>query len=245
MTKIFDALERAQQEQSPAGSKPGTLDQTYYPQLKTLGRLDKILIELYDGIATLVHEAGGNAVEFMGPRARAGSSQLLRRLAQVITDHMGKSVLYINVNQLGGWHGAQMPGASRDGLAKALRQRCSVDEAIEQVGNSRLYTTGLFPYESDDVTALINSADFKNMLDLLRDRFDLVLLDPPPALVSPEALALSNEADVVVLVVESELTRWQVAQVIKEKVEIRGGKIAGVVLNKRRYYIPQFIYKRL
>lgn len=245
MTKIFDALERAQQEQSPAGSSSGNLDQTYYPQLKTLGRLDKILIELYDNIATLVHETGGNAVEFMGPRARAGSSQLLRRLAQVITDHMGKSVLYINVNQMGGWHGAQMSVGARDGLAKAMRQRCSVDDAIERVGNSRLYVTGLFPYESDDVTALINSADFKNMLDLLRDRFDLVFLDPPPALVSPEALALSNEADIVVLVVESELTRWQVAHVIKEKVEIRGGKIAGVVLNKRRYYIPQFIYKRL
>jgi len=52
-----------------------------------------------------------------------------------------------------------------------------------------------------------------------------VLLDPPPALASPEAFALSSQADVVLMVVESELTRWQVARLIKEKVEIRGGKM--------------------
>ena len=239
MTKIYDALERAQQESS------GNMGQTFYPQLKTLGRLDKILIELYDGIMKLVHEAGGNAVEFIGPRPRSGSSELLRRMAQVIADHLGKSVLYINVNQQGGHHGAQLPAGVGEGLAKAMRQRCSVDDVIEQVGNSRLSITGLFPYDGEDVTALINTADFKNTMDTLRDRFDLVLLDPPPALASAEAFALSSQADVVVLVVESELTRWQVAQVIKERVELRGGKISGVVLNKRRYHIPQFIYKRL
>lgn len=243
MTKIYDALERAQQEQTPSGG--GDPSQTYYPQLQSLSRLDKILIELYDSIVTLVHEAGGNAVEFLGPRPRSGASELLRRLAQITADYMGKSVLYINVNQLGGRHGSQLPAGVGEGLGKAMRQQGSIDDAIEQAGNSPLYITGLFPYGTDDVTALINSPDFKNTLDLLRDRFDLILLDPPPALTSPEAFALSSQADVAILVVESEITRWQIARVIKEKVEIRGGKIAGVVLNKRRYHIPQFIYKRL
>ena len=240
MTKIYDALERAQQEKSSGG-----MGQTFYPQMKTLGRLDKVLMELYDGIAKLMHESGGNAVEFIGPRSGSGSSELLRRMAQVVTEHMGKSVLYINVNQMGGRHGAQLPAGVGEGLAKAMRQRCAVDDVMEPVGNARMYITGLFPYEGEDVTALINTADFKNTMNALRDRFDLVLLDPPPALASPEAFALSSQMDVVVLVVESELTRWQVAQLIKDKVELRGGKISGVVLNKRRYHIPQFIYKRL
>jgi Mrp family chromosome partitioning ATPase len=49
----------------------------------------------------------------------------------------------------------------------------------------------------------------------------------------------------VILVVESGKTRRQVALTAKRKLEGAGGKILGVVLNKRRYYIPEFVYKRL
>jgi hypothetical protein len=36
-----------------------------------------------------------------------------------------------------------------------------------------------------------------------------------------------------------------VAQSIKDRISKRGGKVLGVVLNKRRHYIPHWIYKRL
>ena len=51
--------------------------------------------------------------------------------------------------------------------------------------------------------------------------------------------------DGVVLVLEAEKTRWQVADKARESIENHGGKVLGVVLNKRRYYIPDFIYSRI
>jgi Mrp family chromosome partitioning ATPase len=51
--------------------------------------------------------------------------------------------------------------------------------------------------------------------------------------------------DGVVLVVEAEKTRWQVVENLKEKIQNVGGNIIGVVFNKRRFYIPEALYKRL
>ncbi len=51
--------------------------------------------------------------------------------------------------------------------------------------------------------------------------------------------------DGVIIVVEAEKTRWQVALSLKEKIINNGGNILGLVFNKRQYYIPQFIYDRL
>jgi Mrp family chromosome partitioning ATPase len=51
--------------------------------------------------------------------------------------------------------------------------------------------------------------------------------------------------DGVVLVVEAEKTRWPVAENVRDKIKGSGGNILGIVLNKRRYYIPEWVYKKL
>jgi Mrp family chromosome partitioning ATPase len=51
--------------------------------------------------------------------------------------------------------------------------------------------------------------------------------------------------DGVVLVVEAEKTRWPVAETVRDKIKNSGGNILGIVLNKRRYYIPDWIYNKL
>jgi protein-tyrosine kinase len=49
----------------------------------------------------------------------------------------------------------------------------------------------------------------------------------------------------VVLVVEAEKTKWPVIQDVKEKLISHGGNILGIVFNKRRYYIPRWLYNRI
>jgi Mrp family chromosome partitioning ATPase len=79
----------------------------------------------------------------------------------------------------------------------------------------------------------------------MRDKFDYVILDAPPVPAFPECLVLCAKVDGVVLVVESGKTRRQVALRARKQVEEVGGKVLGVVLNKRKYYIPEWIYRRL
>ena len=58
-------------------------------------------------------------------------------------------------------------------------------------------------------------------------------------------MGLVSQVDGVILVVEAEKTRWQVALNVKEKILQHGGNLLGVVFNKRQFYIPNFIYKYL
>ncbi len=79
----------------------------------------------------------------------------------------------------------------------------------------------------------------------LKERFELIIVDSPPATMFPDGPGIVSQVDGVILVVEAEKTRWQVALAVKEKIVKHGGNLLGIVFNKRRYYIPQFIYRHL
>jgi protein-tyrosine kinase len=92
---------------------------------------------------------------------------------------------------------------------------------------------------------LFDSSRFDRLLQGVREKFDYVILDGPPVPAFPECLVLCAKVDGVVLVLESGKTRRQVALRARKQVEEVGGKMLGVVLNKRKYYIPEWIYRRL
>jgi Mrp family chromosome partitioning ATPase len=54
---------------------------------------------------------------------------------------------------------------------------------------------------------------------------------------------MPNAADGIILVVEAEKVRPVVVSRAKQSIEEHGGQVLGVVLNKARRYIPQFIYR--
>jgi capsular exopolysaccharide synthesis family protein len=89
------------------------------------------------------------------------------------------------------------------------------------------------------------SPGFNQELELVREEFDYVVVDAPPVHGSPETLILASKVDGIVLVVKSEKTRREVAIKAKKQLEAAGGKILGVVMNKRKYYIPEWIYRHL
>ena len=63
-----------------------------------------------------------------------------------------------------------------------------------------------------------------DLWERLREQFSLILIDAPPAAVSPMGFSLLNRCDGVVLVVRAEKTRWQEAISVKEKIVREGGK---------------------
>jgi Mrp family chromosome partitioning ATPase len=79
----------------------------------------------------------------------------------------------------------------------------------------------------------------------MRKNFDYIILDGPPAISSPEVRFISSKVDGTILMLESGKTRRHVALKAKRDIEMAGGHFIGVVLNRRKYYIPKWIYKRL
>jgi Mrp family chromosome partitioning ATPase len=79
----------------------------------------------------------------------------------------------------------------------------------------------------------------------MKTQADWVMFDAPHINSYDDSIALAARVDGVIMVVEAEKTRWEVAEHAKQRVENSNGKILGVILNKRQSHIPDWLYKRL
>jgi Mrp family chromosome partitioning ATPase len=83
------------------------------------------------------------------------------------------------------------------------------------------------------------------MLSVLREQFDFVIFDGSPLRDYSESCFLAEKMDGVILVVEAERTKTEVLRKIRKDLESTGVNILGVVLNKKRKYIPQYLERFL
>jgi Mrp family chromosome partitioning ATPase len=81
-----------------------------------------------------------------------------------------------------------------------------------------------------------------NFLEEVRDRYDYVVVDSAPVLRSSDSLALSGKMDRVIFVAEANQTRYEVINDVENHLEGKA-RLAGIVLNKRRFVIPKALYR--
>lgn len=75
--------------------------------------------------------------------------------------------------------------------------------------------------------------------------YDTVVIDAPPVVMSPETPPIAPLVDGAVMVVLCGKTKRETVQRSINLIEQFNGRVLGVVLNRKRYYIPDFIYRRL
>ena len=88
------------------------------------------------------------------------------------------------------------------------------------------------PIDLEIVDALVNR---------LRPQFDFIVIDGPPVNRYADASVLATKVDGVILVVEADSTPVVEAEAAKRQLDKVGARILGVVLNRRRSYIPAFL----
>src|SRR5215831_8538218 len=82
-------------------------------------------------------------------------------------------------------------------------------------------------------------------VDALRVSFDNILIDCGSVKASSDAALLGSSVDGVVVVVNAGESRRDEIMNAQRMIETGGGKFLGFVLNKRRYPVPEWLYKRL
>ncbi len=92
---------------------------------------------------------------------------------------------------------------------------------------------------------VLSSEAYGKELKALGNKFNYVIIDGTSIFGFSDILVSAKHFDGIVLVVEFRKTRWEVLQEAKDKLTRVGGKILGVVLNKRIYYIPKAIYEKV
>jgi len=96
-----------------------------------------------------------------------------------------------------------------------------------------------------DPARFLRSPRFQQVLTELRSRFDYVLFDTPNISQYADCLVMGPKVDHILLVVRAHHTKRQVVEHAKEEIEKHGGKLLGVVLNRRQFFIPDLIYQYL
>ncbi len=144
------------------------------------------------------------------------------------------------------------------GLANVLKDTASLDEALKEtkVPNLYLLPAGVLPKGSDSVTPaeLFSSEAMQHLLQRLKERFDLVIIDTPPMMAVADPSILAPMADGILLVVELGHVTKTAVQEVKEQLELAQAKILGAVINKasrkrgydyyRDYYYYHDYYER-
>jgi Mrp family chromosome partitioning ATPase len=88
-------------------------------------------------------------------------------------------------------------------------------------------SAGRLPRSAFDI---LNVRRLQELLRPLRERYDLILIDSPPALSLADAGVIASAADGSVFLVRWGATRKETARFATSQVEASGGRIVGVVL---------------
>lgn len=83
---------------------------------------------------------------------------------------------------------------------------------------------------------------YQFILSQLHNTYSYILLDAPAVNESSDTIALASLFDGAILVVAAESAKKEVSKSAKHLLENHGATLLGSVFNKRRYFIPQWLY---
>ena len=125
--------------------------------------------------------------------------------------------------------------------------RIDLEEAVQKtpVAHFSLLPSGPHP---PNPAELLNSRKMKELLDVVRKRYEIVLIDLPPVLAVVDPMIVAALADMTVIVLKTgKTTRKPLLRTIEELRKAKA-RIAGVIFNdaeskKGTFYTPYFQYE--
>ncbi len=199
---------------------------------------------LYYSINALLPDCQSKIIQFIGANEGEGTTTITRALARVISEKFGKSVRIVDTEMQKSGQLLYFDFEFEGSVNKSLREDSLVSNQNRHALKPKLFVKShsrkiAFNNQNSD---LLGNSD---ILEDMRSKLDFIFVDSLAVNISSSDLTISHKVDGVVLVVEAERTRWKVVENVRDKIIKHGGNILGVVLNKQRHYIPEFIYKKL
>jgi protein-tyrosine kinase len=248
MGKTYEALERAQKE-----FHKNLLEIPHKPRSPLIVRESRQISmkapadrfhELKTRLTTRFSEGSIKTIMFTSTAHGSGSSTTAVNFATTLARDCRLNVLLIDANLRTPRLHELFDIEYNKGLSNLLTMEEDETLLYKKAGHGNLY---VIPSGKKGIGPLtiFESVRFEKKLKMMRERFDYIILDAPPMNGYAESRVIATKVDGVILVIESGKTRSQVAIRAKQELEEAGAKVLGVILNRRKYYIPDWVYKRL
>lgn len=246
MSKIFEALVKAEQTPQPQPRTvkftPLNLFQDKRHPIKVDFDLDPFLEEQYQKLrrrlAPQPDQPSVKAIMIAATTHGEGATTTSAILASMLARSGHSKILLVDANlRTPALDGVFNDAESPEGLTDVIASDKPVETAIYQTNFSNLFLLPVGrPHSSPSY--LFDGDPISNLLVLLKERFDFIIFDGAPLDGYSESFFLASKVDGVILVLESERTKKQVVKKIKKELEWGPINLLGIVLNKKRKYIP-------
>jgi capsular exopolysaccharide synthesis family protein len=174
-----------------------------------------------------------------------GATTLATYFAAALADRGTGRVLLVDANlQAPNLHGI-FGVTSSPGLYEILSQGKALSSAIQPTSVANLDILPAGKADQPDTRKLFESKNFRDIISQWQHEYDFVVFDMPAVWEESHAAVLGSAVDGVLMVIEAEKVRWQVAQRAKARLEDGGALFVGGILNKRRFYVPAWLYNKL
>lgn len=169
-----------------------------------------------------------------------GKSTTLFNLAYVCAEQ-GSKVLIVDSDLRRPVQHKMVGLPNRLGMVNVLTGEIKVEEAIQETGVPNLWmlTSGRLRRGS---LGIMNNQRLRAVMDVLKDKYDYVLMDSPPILGVTDAAILASEADGVLLVVQYRKYPKIISLRAKRMIENAGGHVMGAVLNNINIMRDDYYY---
>lgn len=115
------------------------------------------------------------------------------------------------------------------GLANLIAGTAKLDECIRTIGNVDMMPAGMVPPNPQE---LLSSARLTNILELLKTRYQRIIIDSPPTMAVSDSKLLATSCDALIYVVRAEHTSIPLVQKGMGQLLQNNAPITGVVLNQ-------------
>jgi capsular exopolysaccharide synthesis family protein len=130
------------------------------------------------------------------------------------------------------------------GLSDLITNGSCVDDTLINIGidNLTVLPAGNIPHNPAE---LLGSAKMKNLIGLLKAKYDYIVLDTPPIIPVTDAGLVGAQTDGLLMVIQANRTQKGIVEHSQGLLKQAQAKILGYVLTNIQYHIPGYIYRYL
>lgn len=199
---------------------------------------------LRNSLEAALEKKTGRVLLFTSAMHGEGTTTMAVAYARLLAMHEGHRVVVIELNARTPALAARLGLTTPEGVTHYFSSRRSLESLVSRPAGEAFDAVHVGVADATLIQINLERA-FPHLVEEALRMYDTVIIDAPPVVVCPETPPLSPFVDGAVLVVHSGRTKRETVERSVKQIQQFQGRVLGVVLNRKRYYIPYFIYKRL
>lgn len=254
VSKIYDALRRAERDKGlfGIGRKKRRVPKVHEgkkqdPHLLGLDEnFRRSIMTLRNSIDSEMKDVASRVIMFTSAVKGEGKTTIAASLGRVLAIGEAEKIILVDCAVANPTLHTLFGVENKKGIIDYLAGKAELSEILHSLDKGVLDLITAGTIKSGAMTQpLFNSERMAQFMNSMAEEYDYVLIDTPPILEVPETAIIGSYVGGVVMVIHAGKTRREVIKRAIQMVEKMDGKFIGTILNKKKYYIPEFIYRRV